>query len=74
MRGCPCPVQCAERGGPAGTRRVDQQIKHQPGTGDAGDGDGLVEVEPNAPDLAGVVARDELRRQCWPTGALAVRE
>lgn len=74
MRGCPCTIEHAERGGLAGTGGADEQIERQPGTGDAGDGDGLVGVEPDATDLAGGVPRDEPRRQRWPVGALAVRE
>lgn len=45
-------MERAERGGLAGTGGADEQIERQPGAGDAADGDGLVGVEPDAPDLA----------------------
>lgn len=67
-------MQSAERGGLAGTGGADEQIERQPGAGDAGDGDGLVGIEPNALDLARSVPGNEPRRQCWPASALAVRE
>ena len=74
VRGCPRPMQGTQRRGFAGTGGADQQIQRQPGTGDARYRDGLVGIEPNTPDLARGVPRDEPRRQCWPANALAVRE
>src|SRR5699024_11003184 len=74
VRRCPRTVQGAQRRGLTRTRRADQQIKGQPGTGDARDSDGLVSIEPHAPDLAGSVPRDEPRGQRWPAAVLAVSE
>lgn len=47
-------------------QRVGEQIEYRR---EAGDRDDLVGAEPNAPDLALRMPRDEPRPERWPTGA-----